>query len=84
MNMKDGQRHPILSWWNFSVRNRRDGAKGAGGESEESESREADGQKHDLPRSRFKSEDHERRDKGEVAVIVGKGERISVLTTVED
>lgn len=46
--------------------------------------RGADGQKHDLPRSRFKSEDHERRDKGEVAVIVGKGERISVLTTVED
>lgn len=30
MNMKDGQRHPILSWWNFSVRNRRDGARGAG------------------------------------------------------
>ena len=46
--------------------------------------RDADGQKHDLPRSRFKSEDHERRDKGEVAVIVGKGERISMLTTVED
>lgn len=81
--MKDGQRHPILSWWNFSVRNRRESKRGRG-ENEESENREADGQKHDLPRSRFKSEDHERRDKGEVAVIVGKGERISVLTTVED
>ncbi len=56
----------------------------ATGERERDERTEADGQKHDLPRSRFKSEDHERRDKGEVAVIVGKGERISVLTTVED
>lgn len=26
--------------------------------------READGEKHDLPRSRFKSEDHKWRDKG--------------------
>lgn len=32
----------------------------------------------------FNSEDHERRDKGEVAVIMGKGERINVLTKVED
>lgn len=30
MNMKDGQRHPILSWWNFSVRKRSDGARGTG------------------------------------------------------
>lgn len=43
------------------------------------------GRSMNLPRPRFKSEDHERRDKGEeVAVFVGKGERISVLTTVED
>lgn len=54
------------------------------GKRKEKENRDADGEKHDLPRSRFKSEDHERRDKGEVAVIVGKGERISVLTTEED
>lgn len=32
----------------------------------------------------FNSEDHERRDKREVAVIMGKGERINVLTKVED
>lgn len=57
---------------------------GQGKRKRKKENRDADGQKHDLPRSRFKSEDHERRDKGEVAVIVGKGERISVLTTVED
>lgn len=58
--------------------------EGQGIERGEQENREADGQKHDLPRSRFMSEDHERRDRGEVAVIMGKGERISVLTTVED
>lgn len=46
--------------------------------------RETGGEKHDLPRSTFNSEDHERRDKGEVAVIMGKGERINVLTKVED
>lgn len=46
--------------------------------------RETGGQKHDLPRSMFNSEDHERRDKGEMAVIMGKGERINVLTKVED
>lgn len=46
--------------------------------------RETDGEKHDLPRSMFNSEDRERRDKGEVAVIMGKGERINVLTTVKE
>lgn len=78
--MKDGQRHPILSWWNFSVSKR---IVGRTGERKRS-NRETDGQKHDLPRSMFNSEDRERRDKGEVAVIMGKGERINVLTTVED
>lgn len=28
MNMKDGQRHPILSWLNFSVRRSSDGVRG--------------------------------------------------------
>ena len=37
----------------------------------------------DLPRFGLMSVGHERRGKGEVAVIEGKGERISVLT-VED
>lgn len=55
-----------------------------GREIEEWESREADGENDDLPRSRFMSEDHERRDMGRVAVIMGKGERNSVLTTAED
>lgn len=30
MNVKDGQRHPILSWKNFNVRERSDGARGTG------------------------------------------------------
>lgn len=30
MNMKDGQRHPILSWQNFYVRKRSDGVRGTG------------------------------------------------------
>lgn len=28
MNMKDGQRHPILSWWNFWVSQRNVGGTG--------------------------------------------------------
>lgn len=34
---------------------------------------EADGQKHDLPRSRFKSEDHERREQGRGGSDRGEG-----------
>lgn len=30
MHMTDGQRHPILSWWKFSVRRRGDGARRTG------------------------------------------------------
>lgn len=51
---------PILSRWNCVVRNRGDRVTG---ERKESEDRATDGQTHDLPRFRFNSEDHERRDK---------------------